>query len=626
MAIGPGIKIGQYIVKEKIGEGGMGAVYLAEQPAIHRSVVLKVLTTGLAGNREMLDRFQREVDIIAQLEHPHILPVYDFGVYEGDPYIVMRYMGGGSLLDQLRSRALNRQALLAILDQVAEALDYAHARDIIHRDLKPGNILLDDARNAYLADFGLAKTMEGSRDLTKTGSVLGTPAYMSPEQARGESLDARSDVYSFAVMTFEALSGTLPFEGRSPMEYIRKHLSEPPRSIRTLARDLPPAVDSTLNRALSKDRQARPSKATVFIQELRASLEGRQPTTATVLPAAVSAAPAVQARPAPRRRWALPALALGLGGLAVVVVAVAAGIFFILRGPLASPKVHTYQVGDSPRAILSAGDSIWVTNGFDNTLVALQAQGCQENQDPCGQALGTYPVDDLPVGLADLNGTLWVASALHSTLTPFDLTTHQSGASIQLPSIPSTLLIDGGLLWTANDIAGTVTRVNPQSGAVAEFPTGQGTQALVQAGASLWAANNKDHNLVEVDPASGDIRRTISVESGPTSLAWDGNRLWVAMPEASAIAAINLQNGAVQSTIRLQSRPVALAFDGQDLWAVTQQADQLVRISPDSGAVTQTLAIAGGPYAVTWISCGTGCHDIWVVGESGDIVSRVRMK
>jgi predicted Ser/Thr protein kinase len=626
MAIGPGINIGQYVVKQKIGEGGMGAVFLAEQPAIHRSVVLKVLTTGLAGNREMLDRFKREVDIIAQLEHPHILPVYDFGVYEGDPYIVMRYMGGGSLLDQLRSRALGRQALLAILDQVAEALDYAHARDIIHRDLKPGNILLDDSHNAYLADFGLAKTMEGSRDLTKTGSVLGTPAYMSPEQARGEPLDARSDVYSFAVMTFEALSGMLPFEGKTPMEYIRKHLSEPPRSIRTLARDLPSEVDGTMNRALSKDRQTRPARATVFMHELRASLEGRQAATATVLPGATMAAvPAAPARPA-RRRWALPALALGLGGLAVVAVAIAAGIFLVLRGPLAAPKVHTYQVGDSPRAILNVGDAVWVTNAFDNSLVALQAQGCQENQDPCGRALGTYPVDDLPIGLADLNGTVWVASALHRTLTPFDPTSNQAGQSVQLPSIPSALLAGEGFLWTANDIAGSITKVDPQSGTVTEYPTGQGTQALALIGNALWVANNKDSNVVEVDPASGEIRRTISLESGPASLAWDGTRLWVAMPEANAVAALDLQSGAALTSAHLAGRPVALAFDGQAMWAVTQQADELVRIAPDTATITQTVPLTGGPYALAWVDCGASCRDIWVVGESGDIVSRIRMK
>src|SRR3989338_1198123 len=216
MPITPGQMIGQYRVGAKIGEGGMGAVYQAEQPAIGRTVVLKVLSANLTDNPEMLDRFKREVDIIARLEHPHILPVYDFGQHEGNPYIVMRFMGGGALLDRMRAQTLTREQLLRTLEQVADALDYAHERNIVHRDLKPANILLDERGNACLADFGLAKTLEGSADLTATGSILGTPAYMSPEQARGEKLNARSDVYSLAVMTYEALAGRQLFPAPTP--------------------------------------------------------------------------------------------------------------------------------------------------------------------------------------------------------------------------------------------------------------------------------------------------------------------------------------------------------------------------------------------------------------------------
>src|SRR3989304_4509899 len=246
MSIAPGQLIGSYRVVEKIGEGGMGAVYRAEDTAIQRSVVLKVLGTAMAGDAEMLQRFRREGEMIAGLEHPHILPVYEFGQVQGDPYIAMRFMRGGSLFDRMHEGRTSREKLLRLFDQVAEALDFAHDRDVIHRDLKPANVLLDESGNAYLADFGLAKTMEGSRDLTATGGILGTPAYMSPEQARGEKLDRRSDIYAFAVMAFEALSGQYPFVASTPMEYIYKHLSEPPRSILTLAADLPAAVGEGL--------------------------------------------------------------------------------------------------------------------------------------------------------------------------------------------------------------------------------------------------------------------------------------------------------------------------------------------------------------------------------------------
>jgi YVTN family beta-propeller protein len=628
MAIGPGEKIGQYTVEQKIGEGGMGAVYLADQPSIHRRVVLKVLSTGLAGDREMLERFKREVDIIAQLEHPHILPVYDFGVVDGDPYIVMRYMGGGSLHDLLKARSLGRKELLAILDHVAEALDYAHERDIIHRDLKPGNVLLDDSHNGYLADFGLAKTMEGSKDLTKTGSVLGTPAYMSPEQARGEHLDARSDIYSFAIMAFEALSGARPFEAKTPMEFIRKHLSEPPRSIRTLARDLPPEVDGTMNRALAKDPNTRPARATTFMAELRASLEGHAgPVPAAAAgSAASSAVSALPARKPSRRRWALPALALGVGGVGILGVAIIAAIYFIARGPLSGPPVHTYPVGDSPRAILPLDGEVWVTNGLDSTLVELQAQGCQDSNDPCGKALGTYPVDDLPVGLADLDGSVWVAAALHQTLTPFDPASHQSGAAIQLPDVPSAVLAADGSLWILSDIAGTLTRVDPQSGVIGDYKVGVGAQALVHVGDALWVANSKANSVMRVDPSTGAISSTVAMEGGPTGLAFDGALLWVALADANSVVAMDVGNGAVLTNIPVDGHPVALAFDGQSLWVGTQRGNQLVRIAVDTGKVAETLSVPGGPYAVTTAACGANCVDVWVVGEAGDSVSRVRVK
>ena len=156
MPIETGKTLGQYQIGEMLGEGGMGVVYKAMQSGVNRAVVVKVLSASVKDNPQMLERFKRELDIIAQLEHPYILPVYDFGEFEGNPYIVMRFMGGGSLLDVLERRSLKRDQILRIFEQIAEALDYAHGRSIIHRDLMPANVLLDDRGTAYLADFGLA--------------------------------------------------------------------------------------------------------------------------------------------------------------------------------------------------------------------------------------------------------------------------------------------------------------------------------------------------------------------------------------------------------------------------------------------------------------------------------------
>jgi serine/threonine protein kinase len=232
MDLVPGQILGQYRIIQKIGEGGMGAVYTADQPSIPRTVVIKVLSAAFSEYADARDRFQRELDMITRLEHPHILPVYDFGEVDGNPYIVMRFMTGGTLQDRLKRSTLGRREAIRVMEQIALALDFAHDQGIIHRDLKPGNVLLDESGNAYLADFGLAKSIGGTRDLTATGSVLGSPAYMSPEQARGGKLDRRSDVYSFAVLAYQALSGHLPFDSDDAWGTITKHLSEAPAPIR----------------------------------------------------------------------------------------------------------------------------------------------------------------------------------------------------------------------------------------------------------------------------------------------------------------------------------------------------------------------------------------------------------
>jgi len=485
MSITPGQAIGQYIIQDKLGEGGMGAVYKADQPAIHRSVALKVLSANVASDPEALGRFKREVDIIAELEHPYILPLYDFGQVEDNPYIVMRYMGGGSLYHRLRDRSLSQAELLRVLRQVAEALDYAHARDVIHRDLKPANVLLDESGNACLADFGLAKTMAGSRDLTATGSILGTPAYMSPEQARGDRLDARSDIYSFAVLVYEALSGQLPFLGKTSMEYIQKHLTEEAPSIVSVAPGLPPAVGEVLRRGMSKERSRRPARATQLIDELEAALAGRSaelPSSRPIPARTVAGAPPTQtlaggaalAQPAagapavaaarPRRSgalWLVLAVVV-LGGGVLVLLLAGAGVF-ALSGRLGGPKVATYPAGDSPRALLFDGQSVWVMNALGGTLSQLTATNCAANPDPCGQTSHVIKIDQLPTAMAFAadGKTIWVTFGLNSTLVQFDPATQHELATFRLPNVPTALLRVGDNLWVANQFTGTVTQVGP---------------------------------------------------------------------------------------------------------------------------------------------------------------------
>lgn len=252
-----GTKLGPYEIREALGEGGMATVYRAYHPPTDRVVAVKVIRASFVDDPETVARFQREARIIAKLEHPHLLPVYDFDATHAPPYIVMRYLAGGTLKERLRRERVPLETGVHLLGQVASALDFAHRQGVVHRDIKPSNIMLDEEGNAFLADFGLARigqpTLPSDGGLTLPGTVLGTPFYMAPEQVMGaESVGESADVYALGVLLFELLTGRLPFEGANPMAVAMAHVNRPPPRATSLAPHLPPALDGVLLKALEK--------------------------------------------------------------------------------------------------------------------------------------------------------------------------------------------------------------------------------------------------------------------------------------------------------------------------------------------------------------------------------------
>ena len=253
-----GKTLGQFEILEEIGRGGMATVYRARQRSINRVVAIKILPRALMHDPGFHERFVREVDVVSHLEHPHILPIYDFGETDGMPYIAMRFLAGGSLAQAIRRGLPGVRSLINPVIQVSQALDHAHRQGVIHRDLKPGNILLDDAGNAYLSDFGIAKVLNSSL----TGSaIIGTPAYMSPEQANGLALDGRSDVYSLGIVLFELLTGREPFSAETPVALLIKHINEKMPSVLAYRPDLPPALDTVIAKATAKQPSERYASA-----------------------------------------------------------------------------------------------------------------------------------------------------------------------------------------------------------------------------------------------------------------------------------------------------------------------------------------------------------------------------
>lgn len=253
-----GKQLKQYQIIAPLGEGGMAAVYKAYQLGMmNRYVALKILPQQLAKSPEFVKRFNQEANILAQLQHPRILPVFDFGESDGYTYLAMPFIEGGTLADLLQGKPLPLPQVRSLTVQIAEALDYAHSRGLIHRDVKPSNVLVDERGNCLLSDFGITKILEGTEKLTSTGGIIGTPAYMSPEQGRGEDVDQRSDIYSLGVMLYEMATGRVPFKAETPLAVMIKHLQDPLPPPRSLNPALPEAVERVIFMALAKNREGR---------------------------------------------------------------------------------------------------------------------------------------------------------------------------------------------------------------------------------------------------------------------------------------------------------------------------------------------------------------------------------
>jgi serine/threonine-protein kinase len=289
-----GVTVGGYAIRDEVGRGGMATVYRAHQLSMDRDVALKVLPSQFLNQPTSLDRFKQEASIVARLEHRAIVPVHDYGEFEGVPYLVMRYMDGGSVDDLLALGTIAPERTLQIALQIAPALDYAHRQGVLHRDLKPSNILLDANGDAYLTDFGIARILDqNARPLTTSG-VVGTPSYMSPEQAQGHPLDGRSDVYALGVVLFEMLTGVRPFEGDTPYTVAVKHVTERPPSPCAINPALSRAVENVLLKALEKKRENRYATAVALADALRHAVEGALP--GVVVPAMIATEPSLTER------------------------------------------------------------------------------------------------------------------------------------------------------------------------------------------------------------------------------------------------------------------------------------------------------------------------------------------
>lgn len=271
-------KIGRYEIKSELGRGGMATVYRGYDPRFEREVAVKVLPPELIhADPHFRLRFEREAKIIAQLEHPSIVPVYDVGEEDNQPYFVMRYMNGGSLSERIKTGTFSVDAAAKLLEQIAPGLDEAHIKGIVHRDLKPSNILFTNKGVPLISDFGIAKFTQEAGNMTGS-AIIGTPAYMAPEQAGGEAVDGRADIYALGVILYEMLTGKQPYQADTPLAVAIKHLTEPVPHILETNPTLPTWMEKVISTGMAKNRDDRFSTAVEMVETIKAFLRGETPT------------------------------------------------------------------------------------------------------------------------------------------------------------------------------------------------------------------------------------------------------------------------------------------------------------------------------------------------------------
>jgi ABC-type branched-subunit amino acid transport system substrate-binding protein len=603
-------------VERLIAAGGMGEVWLARDETLNRRVALKVVAPALAADPRYRDRFLREARLAASLEHPAIVPVYAAGESDGELFLAMRFVDGGTLADRLAARGpLPPAEVIRLLAPVADALDVAHAAGLVHRDVKPGNVLLQ-GETALLADFGLARPISGSDDLSQLegAGVTGTVGYVAPEQLEGDVVAGPADQYALACVLFECLTGQAPYRRPNDLATVYAHLTDPPPSAVALRKELPRQVDAVLARALAK----RPSD--------------RYPSCGDLVGALFDAC---GLRETQRPRSSRTA---GLVGAALVVLAVLAGVALLAsRGgggaahvagdgvvvldPVTLQVKERLPAGVRPTSVALGGGSTWVLNTGDNLITRISSDGRQ-----------TTPINPLgrPFDLAYGYGALWVTTGqppetLYSggvadTVVRVDPAGNAPTRWVGLPATNAPLGPSGraqiavGLnwIWVVN-ADGSIVRVDPRHQNRVRVISGADASAIAVGDGQLWMLGTDA--LRRIDPDTMQLGEPIQLSKpGSTTLAVGSGAIWVANPDSGEVIRVDPDGGG-QTTIPTAFNASTVSFSGGRVWVADALGGEVLAIDPyTSRVVGKPIAIGGGA-PQTAVQGGGG---VWIptVGSS----------
>ncbi|MEA2221834.1 MAG: hypothetical protein QOH83_210 [Solirubrobacteraceae bacterium] len=663
----PGDVFVDHRIEGLAGRGGMGVVYRATQLGLERTVALKVITPALAQEEDFRRRFVAESKAAASIEHPNVIPVHYAGERDGVLFIVMRYVDGPDLRALVRAEGrLDPERAAHIVAQVGGALDAAHRHGLVHRDVKPANVLLGEEDHAYLTDFGLTKraaTTDGG-GLSRAGGWVGTLGYVSPEQIRGQRIDARTDVYALGCVLVHALTGSAPYMRDTDEATLWAHLNEPPPTD-----NMPPEFEGVIARALAKDPSDRyPSAGDLGRAALRAA--GR---SATAIPernvgrglaapdGSQTAATALQGVPDPdgetrvsppddpasphvrrgtpwgRRPSARQRRVAGAAG-AAVLVAIAAALALTSGGgedpktaapstPAPAKPRRAAVVFENagmltrPNALTIASGDVWVLSNSDGKIALVDAA--------TGKVGKRLAVGKGASSIAAGFNSVWVTKESTSTVLRFNAKTHRKvpNGSIEVayPGRNAVVATGARAVWVGvrsqsrtDRSPQSVVRIDPSTGEQRGIAIVRGVQDIAVGAGAVWVTNRFSSTVTRI--RTSDLRQdVVPVGRNPKGIAVGEGAVWVASEGDDEITRINPRSLQTRH-IPLRAIPERVTVGGGSVWATAREAGRLIRIDPHTRKVIERIETGVRPYALD-ITRGRA---VWLTLLDEDGVQRVR--
>jgi serine/threonine-protein kinase len=596
-----GSTVAGYRIDALIARGGMGVVYRATHLGLERQVALKVIARELADRGGFRERFLRESRLAARLDHPSVVPIFDSREVEGELLVAMRLVEGGDLRRLIdREGPLPPERATALLGQVADALDAAHAAGIVHRDVKPHNVLVEGDR-AFLSDFGLAKALDESGAASGT-SVVGTAEYMSPEQWRGGSVGPAADVYSLGCVLFEAVTGVPP--------YARRESDTEP--------EIPEGLEDVIERAVAKDPGDRFHTAGALVAAAR-QRQGSELRPTKVLSAEWEEARTRELGGPPGRRPAgrgpnrrlLGLLAGGAIGLAAVVVAA----ILVLGGSGGIEVTAAIPVGPGPLRVAASGSQAWVVSEADGSLTHLdypRSGPVRHERRDLGAALS---------GVAVGGGDLWATEPRQGLLLRIDPASDRVTERIEVGGQPGAVVYGRNRVWVADEAGAGVTAVNAASGKV--FRRGIAPHAaplrLAVGAGGLWVSNATAGTVRRIDLGTATPSGAIAAGRGPAGITVARGFVWVADSRSGTVAKIDPAIRSVVDTVEVGGNPGGIDAGTNVLWVAAADDDTVTRIDLESGDPEGSPLVVGpAPGAVA-----VGGEAVWVANNGDGTVTRI---